>query len=153
MCLQFVDILELWIIDYGLWSPASSDGVQMFDLPSLGLSVKLSVATVSPSLKALKLKLINSSSVKRWPLCHHHVWWKRERRGLIWKIVCGPIYQMLPPPSHFEHKHKKIYFRTLFLSYMGTESFKRQKILGNQNSLCIFFLKMCFKVLRFYGSS
>ena len=43
---------------------------------------------------------------------------------------------MLPPPSHFEHKHKKIYSRTLFLSYMATGSSKRQKILGNQNSLC-----------------
>ena len=84
--------------------------------------------------KKNNLKL--SNPVKHWPLCHHHVWWKRERRGLIWKIVCGPIYQMLPPPSHFEHKHKKIYFRALFLSYMGTGSFKRQKILGNQNPLC-----------------
>ena len=35
---------------------------------------------------------------------------EKERRGLIWKIVCGPIYQMVFPPSHFAQTQKIFYF-------------------------------------------
>ena len=125
---RYLNVVDIWC----LWPVLSSDRVQMFDLASLqfsqswcGYCVIIRKQYNLTSFLNLK-KLKRSENLSNGGHCHHHDRGEKERWGLIWKIVCQPIYQMVAPPlSHFPHKHKPriftfpdIYIKSMLLGWL-----------------------------------